>query len=212
MIELFTQLAIGFTIALSGVLLPGPLMAFTTASTLDHGPTAGPYAALGHVSVELTLLVLAGLGLHALLGGGLFLIVTGNVGGILLVVFGLSLIRGLFTKGNQSPSISGDYHPALGGVLFSSLLNPSVLLWWMTVGLATFTHSYGQAGIVGAGFWLAGHFLADFGWYTGLSYSVHKGKNFIGGSFYRGLILVCGSAMVVFGVRFSVKYLPKLIP
>lgn len=211
MIELLTQLGVGFTIALSGVLLPGPLMAFTTASTLDYGKTAGPFAALGHVSVELTLLVLAGLGLRALIRGDLFLTLTGTVGGVLLVLFGVSLLRRLFANDPESQSVSYDYHPVVGGILFSSLLNPSVLLWWMTVGLATFTHSFGEAGVAGAGFWLAGHFLADFGWYAGLSYSVDKGKNLIGGKFYKGLILVCGSAMVLFGIRFGVKYLPKLI-
>lgn len=211
MIELLTQLAVGFTIALSGVLLPGPLMAFTTASTLDYGPRAGPYAALGHVFVELTLLVLAGLGLRALIKGELFMTVTGTVGGILLVLFGLCLIRHLFTTDTDTARISYDYHPVVGGMLFSSLLNPSVFLWWMTVGLATFSHSFGEAGVAGAGFWLAGHFLADFSWYTGLSYSVDKGKDLIGGTFYKGLILVCGSAMVIFGVRFSTEYLPVLI-
>lgn len=211
MIELLTQLVVGFTIALSGVLLPGPLMAFTTASSLDRGPAAGPLAALGHVSVELTLLVLAGIGLRALLQGDLFMTVTGTVGGILLGLFGISLISRLFRSRTASSSVSRDYHPFVGGMLFSSLLNPSVILWWMTVGLATFSHSFGEAGIAGAGFWLAGHFFADFGWYSGLSYSVNKGRDVIGGTFYKGLILVCGSAMVLFGVRFSVKYLPKLI-
>ena len=119
MIELLTQLAVGFTIALSGVLLPGPLMAFTTASTLDYGKTTGPYAALGHVSVELTLLVLAGLGLRALIKGELFLTLTGTVGGLLLVLFGLLLIRRLFSIDSDSQSVSYDYHPVVGGILFS---------------------------------------------------------------------------------------------
>lgn len=129
MLDLLTQLTIGFTVALSGVLLPGPLMAFTTAKTLDFGPKAGPYAAFGHIAVEVSFLALAGLGLHALLDQQLFMTVTGSVGAVLLLVFGLSLLSQIKTVGADSSSSSSAYHPLIGGILFSSLLSPSVLLW-----------------------------------------------------------------------------------
>lgn len=81
----------------------------------------------------------------------------------------------------------------------------------MTVGLATITHSFTETGLLGAGFWFAGHILADLGWYSGLSYSVYKGRRLIGGAFYRGLILLCGTLMIFFGVRFGIEYLPRLL-
>lgn len=85
MFDLLAQLTIGFTIALSGVLLPGPLLAFTAARTLDFGPKAGLYAALGHVSVEILFLFLAGMGLKTLIDKDIFMITTGSAGAILLV-------------------------------------------------------------------------------------------------------------------------------
>lgn len=138
MIEAISQLSIGFLIALSGALLPGPMLAFIAAKTLSGGARTGPLAVMGHILVELGIIALILLGLGFALQSRPFQTVVGVVGGILLVgLESLYAIRARGTVKLQSRTIGLKYHPLVGGVLFSTILNPSVPLWWATIGIAT---------------------------------------------------------------------------
>lgn len=210
--KLLIQFGVGFSIALSGALLPGPLLAFVSMKTLDSGAKTGTLAALGHILVELGILFLAALGLNTLLKSELFSTTIGSVGGILLLGLGFLILSKSRNPPKSSDEIAGkDHNPIVGGILFSTILNPSVALWWMTVGLATLIGAMNTAGLAGAIFWVAGHFSADLGWYSTISYSVHKGKEIIGSGFYKGLLIVSGLTLLIFGIYFSIDYIPKLI-
>lgn len=98
------------------------------------------------------------------------------------------------------------YHPLLGGVMFSTILNPTVIIWWATIGVATLVEAFLTASLAGVIFWLLGHFLADLSWFSLVSLSVARGRRFLGTRGYRVLLLACGCVLLVLGAYFIVKY------
>ncbi|MFW6117399.1 MAG: LysE family transporter [Thermoproteota archaeon] len=212
MFDLLFQMGVGFFIAISGVLIPGPLLAFVAVKTFDTGPRTGLMAALGHILVELGILSLVALGLTTFLKRPIFMQGIGVIGGILLLGLGVLMLLKSRSEFSKYESVSQfSYHPFTGGVLFSTILNPAVFLWWMTVGVSTLVGSVTESGLLGGTFWIIGHFLADIVWYTFISVSLDKGRNIIDTGFYRGLLVACGVTLLILGIRFVARYLPSLI-
>ena len=110
-----------------------------------------------------------------MLGNEIFQTAVGLTGGILLLALGLLYFLRLKGARELQPKVVGiKHHPVFGGVLFSTVLNPSVLLWWATIGLATLMEAVLVAALAGAAFWLVGHFSADLGWFSLVSYLVAR--------------------------------------
>lgn len=206
MLEAVAQFPIGFVVALSGALIPGPMLAFIIMKTFSYGARTGPFAVAGHVLVELAILVLIALGLGFLLQSQPSQIVVGVVGGALLAALGLLNLLKVRAKVAR-PKVAGlKYHPLLGGVLFSTILNPTVPLWWATVGLVMLTEAVLVASLAGAVFWILGHFLADLTWFSFISYSVARGRQLIGTKGYKALLITCGCVLLIFGAYFIFKF------
>jgi threonine/homoserine/homoserine lactone efflux protein len=93
-----------------------------------------------------------------------------------------------------------------GGVLFSTILNPTVALWWATVGLVMLTEAVLVASFAGAAFWLLGHFTADLVWFSFVPYSMARGRTVIGTKGYKALLITCGCGLLIFGVYFIFKF------
>ncbi len=98
------------------------------------------------------------------------------------------------------------YHPLAGGVMFSTILNPTVILWWSTVGLATLMNAFLDAYLPGVVFWLLGHFLADLSWFSLVSLSVARGRRVLGTKGHHILLLVCSCVLLILGAYFIGKY------
>jgi threonine/homoserine/homoserine lactone efflux protein len=209
MFEALLQFPIGFFIALSGALIPGPLLAYTVAKSSISGARTGPLAVSGHILVELAALSLLALGLGVVLQSQAFQVGIGVVGGVLLVVLGVLSISKL--KRNSKETVITNYHPLVGGVMFSTILNPTVILWWATVGLATLMDASLIASLAGVVFWLLGHFLADLSWFSLVSFSVARGRKVLGTRGHRVLLIVCSCVLLILGAYFIGKYgLPLL--
>jgi threonine/homoserine/homoserine lactone efflux protein len=204
MFQTLVQLPIGFFIALSGALIPGPLLAYTVAKSSTYGARTGPLAVSGHILVELVVLSLLALGLGVALQSQAFQVGIGLVGGVLLVVLGVLSISKL--KRNSGGTVITKYHPLAGGVMFSTILNPTVILWWATVGLATLMEAFLIASLAGVVFWLLGHFLADFSWFSLVSFSVARGRRVLGTRGHHILLLVCSCVLLLLGAYFIAKY------
>jgi len=204
MFQALVQFPIGFFIALSGALVPGPLLAYTVAKSSTYGARTGPLAVSGHILVELAVLSLLALGLGVVLQSQAFQVGIGLVGGVLLVVLGVFSISKL-TR-NPGGTVITDYHPLVGGVMFSTILNPTVILWWATVGLATLMEAFLIASLAGVAFWLLGHFLADLGWFSLVSFSVARGRRILCTRGHRVLLIVCSCVLMVLGTYFIAKY------
>jgi arginine exporter protein ArgO len=59
---------------------------------------------------------------------------------------------------------------------------------------------YGIPGVVA---FFTGHILADLAWYSAVSFSFARGARLINDSVYKGIIAVCGTALVAFAVWFG---------
>ena len=198
-----------FLVALSGALMPGPLLTITVGEATRRGFWAGPLIILGHGLLELTLVLLLLTGLGTVLNRPLVLGTVGLVGGGILVWMGLGLLRASRTSQLKFEADSArGLHPVWSGIVMS-LANPYWLLWWLTIGLGyvIFAARYGFLGVF---LFFTGHILADLAWYTLVSAAVAYGRNFFTDSLYRGFLAGCGCFLFLFSLYFGfqgVKFL-----
>ena len=193
-----------FIVALSGALMPGPLLTLTVGEAARRGFWAGPLIIVGHALLELALvlLLLAGVGvwLHRPAGAG----PGGRLGRRHALVDGPGAAQVLPP---QPPGIrpQGDsgLNPVMAGVLMSAA-NPYWLIWWLTIGLGyvMFSMKYGWLGVA---LFFIGHILADFAWYTLVSGAVAQGRRFISDRIYQGFLAGCGVFLFGFGGYFAVQ-------
>ena len=197
--------ALGFVVALSGVLLPGPLLIYVVGKSAEEGVKTGPLVVLGHFSIELLLIVMIMLGVHLILQSPPFTVGLGLLGGTLLLIFGVKEIAAKSGNGNPSGFSHLNVHPYAGGIIFSTFLNPSVPLWWATLGFALLMDAYLLASYFGVVFWSLGHFTADLVWYTFIAYAVWSGKKTV--LKHRvNIARICGILLSGFGLYFLLKY------
>jgi threonine/homoserine/homoserine lactone efflux protein len=209
--ELF-QLGIGFIVGLSGALIPGPMLIFVITRTMSDGPKAGPMTAFGHMIVEFGILIAIVLGLNLILQDPPVQGVVGLLGGVLLIIFGLTNViksRKISVKSNTLGNFK--YGAIVGGIAFSSILNPSVPLWWGTVGLAMMMEAFLTTSILGAALWFVGHLLSDLTWYSFISYMISKRKKFREERIYKIIIVACGLVLIFLGASFIIKYGPSIL-
>ena len=205
MLNALVQLPIGFVVALSGPLIPGPLFTYIVAKSPREGGLVGARAVVGHALVEAVILVLILVGVGTILQHAFIQRAIGIIGGVLLVVLGaLSIARMSFQSSTRGIFVS--YHPIVGGAMYSSVLNPTVPLWWATIGLAMLVEAYAVGAALGVVCWLVGHYLADFGWFSLVSFSAAKGGRVLSERGYRRLLLGCAVFLMVFGFYLFVKY------
>ncbi len=191
-----------FIVALSGALMPGPLLTVTVGEAARRGFWAGPLIMVGHALLEAALVLLLLVGLGAWLNQPVILGMVGVLGAGMLGWMGLMTLKAS-RQGRLEfdPKNGSGLNPVVAGVLMSAA-NPYWLIWWLTIGLGyvMFASQYGVAGV--ALFYL-GHILADFAWYTLVSGAVAQGRRFISDGLYRGFLAGCGVFLVGFGGYFA---------
>ncbi len=196
-----------FLIALSGAMMPGPLLAYTISASARYGFWAGPLLILGHAILELALIIVLVLGLDRFISSDRVTSIIGMVGGVVLIGMGLIMFRQGWHKVTlpleNSASIAENRKLIIAGILVS-MSNPYWFLWWATVGVAylAWALKLGSAGIAS---FFAGHILADLGWYALVALIVATGRKAINDTVYSRLLLVCGLALVGLGGYFLVS-------
>ncbi len=209
-LSLLTIFSSSFLIALSGALMPGPLLTITVSESTRRGAIAGPLMIFGHGLLELTLIVFLLLGLAPLLQRDDVFIIISLAGGSILLWMALSMFKSL-------PKLTLDLtvhdqkqrNLVLAGIVFS-LVNPYWIIWWASIGLGYILHSV-KAGILGVAVFFIGHILADLAWYALISFGVAKGKRFFTDTFYRRLIGCCASFLVIFSCYFFYSGIVKVL-
>ncbi|MGQ9689269.1 MAG: LysE family transporter [Desulfobaccales bacterium] len=198
-----------FIVALSGALMPGPLLTITVGEATRRGFWAGPLIILGHGILEFILVALLLIGLGGLLNTPVVLGTVGLVGGGVLAWMGLGLVKASRTgRLNLEGEAPSGLHPVWSG-MFLSLANPYWLIWWLTIGLGYVIFA-AKFGLVGVALFFAGHILADLAWYTLVSATVAYGRNFFTDRLYRGFLAGCGCFLFLFSGYFGfqgVKFL-----
>ena len=210
LITLATIFSSSFVIALSGAIMPGPVLTVTVSESARRGAIAGPLMILGHGILELILVVALLAGLAPLFTKEVVFITISLVGGGILLWMSYSMFRELPTI--QLSLDAPEEKPrnlVVAGILLS-LANPYWTIWWATIGIGYIVYSI-KFGVVGIICFFAGHILADLAWYSLISFGVAKGRNFFTDGFYRGLIGVCASFLALFSFYFFYSGIEKLI-
>lgn len=193
-----------FIIGFSGAMMPGPLLAVGIAETPRSGWRTGPIISVGHAIAEIAVVALLALGVAAIADQPIVTRTIAIVGGIALILMGLSMIYDTLKKrvsyegGADNPH---SHHKLAGKGITATLSNPYWFIWWATVGLALLVKSqaYGWIGPIVVYF---GHILSDFVWYTLVSIVLWSGSRLIVGRALTTLLLGCAVFLLYLGGSF----------
>lgn len=208
-LALLTIFSTSFIIALSGALMPGPLLTVTVSESSIRGAMTGPMMIFGHGILELTLVcaLLSGLG-PLLIRDDVFILIS-LTGGTVLFWMGLSMLRSLPKLSLElESSASRSRNLVLAGIVLSAV-NPYWLIWWASIGLGYILHSF-KFGLLGVAAFFTGHILADLAWYAAVSFGIAKGRHFFNNALYRKLIGGCGLFLILFSCWFFFSGLRKI--
>ena len=208
-IALVTIFCTSFIIALSGALMPGPLLTVTISESSTRGAMAGPLMIFGHGVLELALIIALLSGLAPLLVRDDVFILISLIGGSVLLWMGISMLRSL-------PRLDLDSHSStpktrnliIAGIVLSAV-NPYWLIWWASIGLGYIMHSL-KFGLLGVAAFFTGHILADLAWYALVSFGIAKGKHLFSNGLYRKMIAGCALFLVAFSCWFFVSGVQKI--
>ena len=206
MYDIFQMVFLGFVIGLTGALAPGPTLVATINASVAGDWTAGLKVSLGHVIVELFLVILILLGLATVALP--YTSVIAGIGGIALIAFGMLTIAGSRKATMKTPSSQTIDNPYMAG-LVTSAANPYFWIWWLSIGSAMVIAGL-QGGLVLVGALMIGHWSADTVWLTLVSTGVSKGRTIVSDSTYRKINALCGIFLILFGAYYLSRLLISL--
>ena len=206
---LFTIFASSFVIALSGALMPGPLLTATISESSRRGFWAGPLMIAGHAILELALVVALFLGLAPFFQMPAVFAASALAGAVILIWMAAGMLRSLPTlrlswEGGQQKMNS----TVLNGILMS-VSNPYWIIWWATIGIGYIFYAW-QYGLWGVAFFFAGHISADLAWYSFIAGAIARGRHLLTDRLYRRLIGLCAVFLIGFAGYFAFAGLVKL--
>lgn len=184
-------------ISLSGVLMPGPVTTITVARGSEK-IGAGSLVALGHAVVEFPLIGLIYLGVGVFFQQPAVKLAVGILGGAVLLWMAIDMLRNF--RQAELKRNERELNPFVGGILLSGG-NPYFLVWWATVGanLVMKSMEFGSIGVV---LLAIVHWSCDLGWLQFLSLLSFQGGKFFGKKMQMAVFIVCGLAMLYFGLKF----------
>jgi threonine/homoserine/homoserine lactone efflux protein len=205
MITLAGLFLTSFIVALSGALMPGPLLTATISESSRYGPKAGPLLMVGHGILEIALVALLFLGLAPLVTAPKVTALVSLIGSAILLWLAFGMFRSLpaLSIDTASNPKKGRGRLITSGILVS-LSNPYWTIWWATIGLAYILQAK-NSGVIGIIVFFIGHILADLVWYTIVSFFVGKGRKFFTPRIYKGIVGVCAGFLVIFAGVFLVN-------
>ncbi len=211
-----------FLVALTGAMAPGPLLTYTIIKSVkagDRGYLMGLWIIIGHAILEMGIIIFLLLGFSFVLKNILVVRIIGVTGGLILICFGLSIIRDVYA-GNISTDFlnSSEEHkesalhesrglenPVIGGFVVS-MSNPYWWVWWATIGFAfmiQFDVSFKEWHKLIAFF--LGHEAGDLIWYLIVSTLSFFGLRKLNKRAYYGILVFCGIFMILFGIYLGIS-------
>ncbi|MCL2102934.1 MAG: LysE family translocator [Syntrophorhabdaceae bacterium] len=206
-----------FIIALSGALMPGPLLAVTIRHTTRRGFIAAPMLVLGHAILEIILLGLLIFGLIEWFKGDLPIAVVSIAGSLMLLwmAAGMAMeartIRFREEEENAAnfAASSGNLRMVADGIIVSAS-NPYWILWWATIGLGYLLLAQ-TLGAVGVLLFFIGHILADVAWYFFVGWAVSAGRGWFTDRAYRLVICACAAFLAFCACSFGYMGITRLV-
>ncbi len=195
---------ISFTIALSGALAPGPLLAVVIYEGAKRGFKSGPLIILGHSLLEIIMIAIIIFGLSSFINNPIILKIIFFVGAFILFAFGTKMLASVkHISLNIKDSYKKSSNLVLTGITMS-LANPYWTIWWLTIGLGLLLLAKKQ-GFIAIAIFFIGHILADFLWYSIVSFTISKGRKFISEKIYKSVVFICGLTLIGFGIYFAIS-------
>ncbi len=194
----------GIMVGLSGAVIPGPLLSFTIFDTAKKGKVTGHLVMIGHMIWELgiILLILFGFGWVFTQHSSIIYLIGGGV----LALMGVMMIRSRVEKIEmENPKV----HSSLGGGIFYTAFNPTQPPWWATAGLALLIKGLEVLGVLGVIIVTAGHWLSDIGYYTFVSFIIHRHKKYVNPR-QRQIAIALGLFIIALGIFFLQQGLKKI--
>ena len=214
---LTTVFASSFIIALSGALMPGPLLAVTVRHTSRQGFVAAPMLVLGHAVLEVVLLALLIFGLIEWLKGDASIAVVSIAGSCMLLWMAAGMAKEARTirfqagKENvtESATSGGKLRALIDGIL-TSASNPYWFLWWATIGLGylLLARGLGASGVLA---FFLGHISADAVWYLFVGWAVSAGRGWFTDGVYRVVICACAVFLAFCACSFGYLGITRLV-
>lgn len=195
-----------FIVALSGAMMPGPMLSAAVAESLKGNWRVGPYMVLGHGILEVALILALVAGLASFLTQPAVTAAIALLGGVVLIFLGINMSRDALQNRlslDMAASVSQSQvrlHPAVTGVTVS-MANPYWWLWWATIGLSYITLAM-KSGALGMASFFSGHISADLAWYSLVTMAVSGGRKFINPRLYQIILAGCGVFLVCMGFYF----------
>jgi threonine/homoserine/homoserine lactone efflux protein len=211
MLAIFIQsLIIGY----SGAIMPGPMFTYTVEKSMRYGAKTGVSISMGHIFLELLLVIAIFAGAGKYLGTDTAKIVVGILGGSILGYLGFSMIKDVYYNKisldvkNRTDGKQGSVF--IAGIVLS-MSNPYFIIWWSAIGLALIMNAYNLLGIMGIAAFFIGHILADISWFSFVAAIVSKARHLFNIKIYKAVILVLAAFMIFFGASFFVESIGKLL-
>jgi threonine/homoserine/homoserine lactone efflux protein len=192
-------------ITASGALAPGPLFFGLLMHGSKEGARAGFSCAIGHMMVELPLVLALSLGLLAAASQPTIKSIIGLIGGLGLICFGALQI---YDTVKNKPEFGGA--PKSGKIPASSLilglaltaLNPYFILWWLTIGSVLIVQALAFAAITGVLIMYVSHVWMDYAYLTAIAHLGKRGSTIIGSRYYKLVIIAFGVILIYYGSTF----------
>jgi len=221
--EFWLIFSFSFLVALTGAMSPGPLLTYTivkSAKTKRRGYLMGLWIITGHAILEMGIILLLLLGFSFVLKNITVVRIIGVSGGLILILFGASIIRDIFNgnistnflnsrdEPNKDPGLTenkGIENPVIGGIMVS-MSNPYWWIWWATIGFAfiiQFNISFKKWPKLLAFF--LGHEAGDLIWYLLVSALAFFGLRHMNRKAYYGILMCCALFMVLFGIYLGIS-------
>jgi len=189
----------------SGALAPGPLFFGLLTYGSKEGARAGFSCAIGHMLIELPLILALSFGLLAAASQPTIKYMIGIVGGIGLIGFGVVQIydtiksKPEFGAAPKTRSIPGS-SLVLGLALTG--LNPYFILWWLTIGSVLIVQALAFAALVGVFIMYVSHVWMDYVYLTAIAHLGKKGRKIVGSRYYKLVLIAFGVILIYYGSTF----------
>jgi len=192
----------------SGALAPGPLFFATVSHGAKSGAKGGLLFSVGHTLFELPLAALLALGFSTVVDQPLVRPLTGLLGGVALLLFGVLQIRESWIPKSGQTRFSRILvrNPVLLGIIFTGL-NPYFIVWWFTVGIKLMSDLSVFLSLAAFLLMYVFHVWMDYAWLTLSAYLARRGVSLVGSKGYRILMTVFGLILICFGLNFLIATL-----
>jgi threonine/homoserine/homoserine lactone efflux protein len=194
-------------VSFAGAIAPGPILAVTIAKGLKS-PWAGFQIALGHVLVDILMILLIYFGLSQFLQILAVRVTLSILGGILIIGLGIGLFR------SRAAVVQGRadlrYNAFVLGI-FTTIFNPMFFPWWATIG-NMFIMKFHEFGITGLVAFIFAAELPNLVWYPFASIITYKTSFSSRGQRIKAwLIIICSILLISFGVWFVVSGVQMIV-